>query len=221
MKRGKTDLRYYFRWPFILGGLLAVLAIVMLFVNTNAGIVLAIAAAVFLLAALILYLILRKKIEKDLIAYGENFSEAQRDLINNIDLPFVITNQSGDILRPSVAFQKQFLQKKKVKMLSNLFPGLENADFDEDSLLEVENEGRTYDFHITPFPEETAEQLSDLSDLKGTGLYIGYLTDKTDLLCYQKTLEDERPIVAVIYFVMTFVLSKVFGKVERRLKAGD
>ncbi|MBR5339402.1 MAG: DHH family phosphoesterase [Lachnospiraceae bacterium] len=200
MKRGKTDLRYYFRWPFILGGLLAVLAIVMLFVNTNAGIVLAIAAAVFLLAALILYLVLRKKIEKDLIAYGENFSEAQRELINNIDLPFVITNQSGDILRPSVAFQKQFLQKKKVKMLSNLFPGLENADFDEDSLLEVENEGRTYDFHITPFPEETAEQLSDLSDLKGTGLYIGYLTDKTDLLYYQKTLEDERPIVAVIYF---------------------
>ena len=28
-------------------------------------------------------------------------------------------------------------------------------------------------------------------------------------------------IVAVIYFVMTFVLSKTFGKVERRLKAGD
>ena len=54
MKRGKTDLRYYFRWPFVLGGLLAVLAIVMLFVNTNAGIMLAIAAAVFLLAALIL-----------------------------------------------------------------------------------------------------------------------------------------------------------------------
>ena len=37
----------------------------------------------------------------------------------------------------------------------------ESVDFDEDALLEVENEGRTYDFHVTPFPEETAEQGRD------------------------------------------------------------
>ena len=77
MKQGNTDLKYYFRWPFILGGLLAVLAIVMLFVNLNAGLWLAGAAAVFLLAALIIYLILRKKIENDLVNYGESFSKAQ------------------------------------------------------------------------------------------------------------------------------------------------
>ena len=199
MKRGNNELKYYFRWPLILGGLLAVLAIVMLFVDTNAGVLILIAAAVYGLTALIVYLVLRKKIEKDLIRFGESFTQAEQEILDNIDLPFVIMNQSGDILRASTAFREQFLAKK-VNLLSNLFPELENADFDEDKLLEVHYEDRTYDFHVTAFPEETAEKLSDLSDLRGTGIYMGYLDDKTDLLYYKKTLEDERPIVSVIYF---------------------
>ena len=199
MKQGNNELKYYFRWPFVLGGILAVLTIVMLFVNRNAGFLLGAATVVYALAALILYLVLRKKVERDLITFGESFTKAEQDILDNIDLPFVIMNQSGDILRASTAFTEQFLQKK-IRLLSNLFPETENADFDEDTLLEVHHGDRTYDFHVTAFPEETSEKLSEFSDLKGTSLYIGYLDDKTDLLYYKQTLEDERPAVAVIYF---------------------
>ena len=64
MKRGNNELKYYFRWPLILGGLLAVLAIVMLFVDTNAGVLILIAAAVYGLTALIVYLVLRRNVRR-------------------------------------------------------------------------------------------------------------------------------------------------------------
>ena len=123
MKRGNNELKYYFRWPLILGGLLAVLAIVMLFVDTNAGVLILIAAAVYGLTALIVYLVLRKKIEKDLIRFGESFTQAEQEILDNIDLPFVIMNQSGDLLRASTAFREQFLGRVAVQGQDHLRAG--------------------------------------------------------------------------------------------------
>ena len=200
MDEKKTNsLRLYFRWPVFLLIVLALLAAGGFFIEIRVGMALTLAAALYLIAMLVIYLIFRRTIRKRLVDFGASYAQAQNQLLRQVEVPFLLADESGEVLWANKTFRTLFNSKKRVGPLSTVFPELENADFKKVHKKQVSYNSRTYTLHCAPFRVESARDLGDLGDQSTPSLYNLYLIDDTDLLYYRTTLEEERIVMGQIY----------------------
>lgn len=183
-----------------MGAVLAAMALCTLFVNPTAALVLLIAALLYTLAALILWLVMRRKLEKRIAVFGVEFSASQRELFESIHIPVTLFDEAGNLVWYNDAFAEQVLDYKNQSILSNVFPSLENANYKKGILFTVVRGEHTYEMHSRPMSEEAVNSFNLVSDTQKDKLYLAYFLDKTELLKYQQELEDERAVVALIYF---------------------
>ena len=193
------SLRIYFRWPLFLLPVLLGLAVAGLFVDYRVAAAIGIAAVVYLLALLIIWLVFRKTIKKRLIDFGASYAQAQNQLLRQVEIPFALADSTGDVLWSNKTFRNVFNASKRSGLLSVLFPELENADFKKLHQTHVTHGERNYLLYCTPFRIESAKEIGELANEETTALYNLYLIDETDLLYYRETLREERAVMALIY----------------------
>ena len=174
--------------------------IVAYFVNVQMGYWMTGITAVFIIAALIIYLVTRKKLAKRLSEFGLNYFKLQENLFGEMDIPFALVGNGNELFWNNEKFAERFFAKKTSHTLVDLFPEIEGKDFTETTPNEVHFEDKTYELHTYPVEEDAVRELNRLSGNNVETLTVVYLLDETDLIYYRTTLENERCVIAVVFF---------------------
>ncbi len=200
METGKKDvLNLYFRWPFYLGILFAVLSAGAFFYDVKLAIGLLIGTALYGIAALVFYLVFRRKIHRRLRAYGPSFADTQNQMLRQIRIPFAMTNGAGEILWLNDEFRAAFPAVSEGTVLTRAFPELDTLRLKDGEDLHLAYEDRRYQMTAFRIGEDKAAGLDALGDPADRYAYNVYFLDETDLLAAQKTLEEERSVIGLIY----------------------
>ena len=94
MKKGKKDiLMLYLSWPFILGLVFLLAAVYGLIRDPKTGLLMLYAAAAYYLAAFVLWLLMRKKLNRRLVLFGASYAQVQNQLLRQVSIPFAMCEE--------------------------------------------------------------------------------------------------------------------------------
>lgn len=230
--RLKGQFRQYFRWLLYLNIFWVVITAFMFCVNFKAGLVLSIATFIFILICGGISFRYSRSIGKTLAEFGADFSQIQRQMIHELDIPYSLLDTKGNILWTNDAMNK-LLKEEKVrnKYVAGLFPEIK---FDELDLSEgvaevnITFEEKEYkvvfkEFKIKDGTEESelAEEIEDNADFINM-----YVFDETEVKLLKKQNTDEKLVTGLIYIdnydealqnVEDVRRTMIFALVERKI----
>ena len=202
MNEKKTSLlKRYFIWPLIGAALILAAGLAFLFVDVRTAAALLIAAAVYAAAALILYLICRKKIAARLVDFGAAYAQVQSQLFKKMDVPFAICSADGRLVWRNRCFGELFsVREKKEVLLSSVFPEMERDNLRSHREYQVVYGERCYRLITHPLDSGEEPELQVLAEGKDPASLLGlYLLDVTDLLYYKNKLQEDAPVLGLVY----------------------
>lgn len=194
-------LRTYYLWPFFVGIVILISAVTGVFLNREVGLWLLGFAALYYLATLIVYLIIRSRLERKIVEFGAGYAQVQNELLRRTSIPFALSDGEGELLWMNPAFKRTFFGKEKVEgRLSKLFPETSELEFKSLTEMHVAFGERRYAVHCSEVSMDTVEAFNDLSFGGDRDLILLYFQDETETLFYKKKMEDEAAVVALLYF---------------------
>ena len=126
MKRGlklKGMLRLYLKWPFFLSILFIIMDIQLFVINRRIGVIGAVYCVIFILITLILNFFGKKGIRRDLVQFAENYGKMQMNMIKEMDIPYAVLSEEGQLLWGNDKFLQVIVNKKAARRsITNIFP---------------------------------------------------------------------------------------------------
>lgn len=199
-KNEKNLLKLYFRWPLFLGFVLIGLCIAVLFIDPQVAIYLIIFTITYFVLAIAIYLAYRKKIRHALFVFEETRGKWAEHFIEKLEMPVAICNGEKEIYFGNKSFREIFNPGGKEIGLSQLFPEMENQDFDKKRTYSLPYEGRQYELEVRDSYEELPAEIQNLTDSEETKLYALHFLDVTEMLNLKQQLEDEKSVLAIVYW---------------------
>lgn len=204
-KEFSGSLRSYLNWPRLLIILLLTMNIVIYFINIQAAIVVSIFVIAYVAVSVLIYLHYKKHIMKDLVAFGSEYAQIQKQLLDEMAVPYAMIDESGSILWMNEAFQEvSQAGKKSYKNLAVMFSELDLGKLPKERgehKLHTVFEARNY--HVTIrhiLMKEVMHTASmRLDDIKSGEMYAVYLEDETEILESRQEIEDDRLVAGLIY----------------------
>ena len=193
----------YMQWPFFLT-LIAFLGTVAIFpVDRIAGFIALGISAVLLAASCFCYIFYRKRIMRELVSFGAEYAQVQKELLREMSVPYALIERNSRLLWKNYAFTELLGEEVRpgVHLLS-LFPEMTEAAFpngDSPTNLHLTLGNRKIRAEIRRvFLAGAVEELFS-EQSAASSLYALYLFDETEMISYQKQLQDQRPVVGLIY----------------------
>lgn len=126
MKRGlklKGMLRLYLKWPLFLSILFIIMDIQLFVINRRIGVIGAVYCVIFILITLILNFFGKKGIRRDLVQFAENYGKMQMNMIKEMDIPYAVLSEEGQLLWENDKFLRVIVNKKAARRsITNIFP---------------------------------------------------------------------------------------------------
>lgn len=126
MKRGlklKGMLRLYLKWPLFLSILFIIMDIQLFVINRRIGVIGAVYCVIFILITLILNFFGKKGIRRDLVQFAENYGKMQMNMIKEMDIPYAVLSEEGQLLWGNDKFLRVIVNKKAARRsITNIFP---------------------------------------------------------------------------------------------------
>lgn len=126
MKRGlklKGMLRLYLKWPLFLSILFIIMDIQLFVINRRIGVIGAVYCVIFILITLILNFFGKKGIRRDLVQFAENYGKMQMNMIKEMDIPYAVLSEEGQLLWGNNKFLQVIVNKKAARRsITNIFP---------------------------------------------------------------------------------------------------
>ncbi len=126
MKRGlklKGMLRLYLKWPLFLSILFIIMDIQLFVINRRIGVIGAVYCVIFILITLILNFFGKKGIRRDLVQFAENYGKMQMNMIKEMDIPYAVLSEEGQLLWGNDKFLQVIVNKKAARRsIANIFP---------------------------------------------------------------------------------------------------
>lgn len=126
MKRGlklKGMLRLYLKWPLFLSILFIIMDIQLFVINRRIGVIGAVYCVIFILITLILNFFGKKGIRRDLVHFAENYGKMQMSMIKEMDIPYAVLSEEGQLLWGNDKFLQVIVNKKAARRsITNIFP---------------------------------------------------------------------------------------------------
>lgn len=126
MKRGlklKGMLRLYLKWPLFLSILFIIMDIQLFVMNRRIGVIGAVYCVIFILITLILNFFGKKGIRRDLVQFAENYGKMQMNMIKEMDIPYAVLSEEGQLLWGNDKFLQVIVNKKAARRsITNIFP---------------------------------------------------------------------------------------------------
>ncbi|MBO6107872.1 MAG: DHH family phosphoesterase [Eubacterium sp.] len=203
----------YLRWPLLLGILLIVMTIHIYSINTEIGLYVTIYVGVYLVFALLVFLIRRRTVLRDLVNYAIRFNQVVKNIASGFDIPMCIIDSNHISIWDNDKFRETFASE-----LGRRF-GITEAisDFDT-SALPSDNGKAQFHFdvgdthyhaiiqsmHIDQITNENGKLERQLiSRAKKAGisgrLYIVFIFDETELVNIRQENYDQRLDVGLLY----------------------
>lgn len=202
------NLKTYLRWPLLLTLFFLVADIHLYFISRRAGIVGAVYVLGYLGIALILWMSGRKKLQRDLVQYAQNYASLQMKLMQEMSIPFAVLSVEGHLLWGNNDFIQVAVNKKAARRnIANIFPEV-TADRlpDEekpDRVIRVSAGENTYRavmrYVAAGVKEHHTEQMPMDQLINDQSLVVMFLYDETEVLELERSREEENLMVGLLY----------------------
>lgn len=199
----KTPFRLYIQWPLWLSIIWIPLLIVLYFVNLTAMLVALGFFVAFEIVAWILLYRYKKNIVNELVTFAADYSQTQKRMLKELEIPYAIADEKGMVLWQNKAFSDCIGDKKGKVSLAELFPGEDELlpRGEEDLLLHVTYEKRNYRLSVRRInnDEKAGEVTQGILSEEKSALFAVYLYDETEILYLNKQWTDNQLVAGLIY----------------------
>lgn len=194
----------FMQWPLLLSVFVLAANLAVAAVSPIAGCVMSGFTAVYLLIALWLFFYRRKKILAALVEFSAEYAWVQKQLLYDMAMPYAIADESGHLLWLNRAFSEIVHEEKSSrKSLNMLFPEVTREFLDgiEDAAsLHSSFDNRFYQLDIRRIcPDEGENRIGMDPSLTKETLLAVYLFDETQILTYEREIDNQRLVAGLIY----------------------
>lgn len=204
-KKVKGKIKQYLRIPLYWDLFWIIASVIAFCCNRNAGIFLLICTGVYIVVTAVLYIRMKPKLVQNLVNFGTQYGLIQRRMLNELELPYGLMDESGKILW-SNQMMNELMEEESVKNrnIIDIFPEFKTEFLQlEKEEYEFEIEHREKIFKVVlreiDFNETLENEEFPLVD-QGEGIVIAfYLFDETRIQELSKETRDERTVIANIY----------------------
>ena len=198
------------RWALILAILLAVFTVIEYTIDRRAGICATVFLGLYMLVVLIMFLIKRKTLVLELVRFGVNYSNVQRKLDQELEIPYAILDKTGCILWSDKKLLDMVGNKIRPRQdVTTLFPELTPEVFPGDEeQANVFLECNSMHYRVL-MKNLTIEGIRDdsrwgsdklrPSEASGETLVIAYFYDETEINTLKQALKDNEIVVGLLY----------------------
>ncbi|MGN0383621.1 MAG: DHH family phosphoesterase [Eubacterium sp.] len=200
-----SRLTAYIELPMILGIFMIIACIISFCINIKAGIAVAICMFIYYITSIGIYFFEKRRITAELVDFGTGYSQVQKQMLNEMNLPYGLLDREGRILWMNYAMKKLVGNKKvKYKHITEAFSTIKKSDIDVSEECNtfniVENE-RNYKIELEKFMVGGLVDDSDTKNIPEEQSYLiaMYMFDQTQMIQLIKENHDERLVAGLIY----------------------
>ncbi len=203
--RLKGQLKKYLQAFLLLGVGLALLTVIVYFVDITAGLLLTLFVILYFTVNLLLLYYNKPIILNELISFATQYGQIQKRLLKDLDLPHALLDDTGRIIWVNNAFEDVTYQDKSVKKLVHqVFPKVTRDKLPadrEESEVEITYDERNFLVRMKKIPLTEMVENSDIieaDDYQGFLIAL-YLFDETALKFALQENDDQSLAVGLIY----------------------
>ena len=200
----KNQLKAYLLWPLVMVGFMILANISVALIDRRAGA----AMGGFTFAGVILTIwllsIRRNQILSGLVDFAAESSDVQKELLEEMSVPYLITDAAGRILWTNRAFDEMVREDHSRSNISAYFPEL-TAEYLEETVGDVvahsEWDGHYYEIDMRPLRMDGALTLDLNIDSRAAGdkMFAMFLFDETRALVYEQEITNQKMVAGLIY----------------------
>ena len=201
----KGTLKLYLQASLYLGILMIFVTIAVWMIEYRAGMLMAGFTALYLLIIGILMFKNKPIIMNELVSFATEYGQIQRKLLRELELPYVLLDDSGKVMWTNKAFEALSHKKKGYnKSISTIFPELTldklPGEADE-TTLDISFEEREFQVRCHKVSLKDMAENSDIISSEGYNGYLiaVYLFDETALKLALRENDDQSLAVALLY----------------------
>jgi len=201
----KGSLRTYLQASLYLGILMVFVTIAIWFIEYRAGMLMAGFTVLYLSIIGILMFKNKPIIMNELVSFATEYGQIQRKLLRELELPYVLLDDSGRVMWTNKAFEALVHKKKGYnKSISTIFPELTQDKLpgeEDETTFELSFEEREFSIRCHKVSLKDMAENSDIISSEGYDGYLiaMYLFDETALKLALRENDDQSLAVALLY----------------------
>lgn len=208
--RLKGILKTYLRWPVLLSIFFAAMDVQLFIYNQKAGVIGFLYFLVYVLVCTLVFVTSRRRIQRELIRFAEDYGQMQMQIVENLTVPYAILSEEGHLLWGNEEFVKVIVNKKAARRnISNIFPEITEDSLPHDynlKIVHVKIKDRYYkaDMRLVVSENTTCadkeEPHNDISQIIEYNSIISlFLHDETDMMELEQKREEENLVAGLLY----------------------
>lgn len=225
--RGQLGL--YMQWPIFLAVLVIIMNAVVAFIDTGAALAMCGFSIVYVLLSILIYVFSRRRLMAGLVEFSADYAWIQKKLLSDLDIPYVVTDQSGRLLWMNDLFMEMARETRgRNRTLMAMFPEVTKEilrDVEETTSIHTMYGDRCYRMDLKLIPMEEIDPAEETDPMQEPGpmgsalpeertggaagrihsapatsdLIAVYLFDETELLRYRQEITDQKMVAGLIY----------------------
>ena len=192
--------------PIIVVVFILVAALGVIEVNPGLGYTILVGDVIYLIAAVLCYEYTEKMISKEFLAAGFEQSQIQKQILKELPVPYVMTDQDGTIIWHNEQFSEIVGQKITKKSITQIFPGLYKKVFPQNGQMKeycITHEEHKYHVECRNMVfknlEQTEGEIQEDKETQGDILQVFYFFDETQLIGYKEESRKKSLVAGLIY----------------------
>ena len=200
-------------WPLIMTACLVVVNVGIYFVDIRAGVMLTIFVLLFAAVTSAFYFLRRRNLMRDLTDFAVEYMGIQKQLLEEMDIPYAMLDDRGQVLWLNPAFQ-EIVGRRSDRKLKDIFPELKKKrvfPVYKAASYDVGYGERFYRLDLHPVHSDAQELLGEMEGAEATPvgqkpedegklkLVFACLYDETYRVEYERQIEQQKMVVGLIY----------------------
>jgi len=210
MKRGlklKGFMRTYLCIPLFLSILFLIMDIQIFLISHKAGYIGGIYWLVYVLVSSLIYFGSRRRIRRDLINFASNYGQMQVSMIKEMDIPYCVLSETGQLLWGNDKFLEVIVNKKAArKNIENIFPEITYGKLPktpESRVVHVQAQERYYrcvlNLVVNDSTGSTDEMLQFDQIIENKRIIAMCMYEETEVINLEKVRDAENLVVGLLY----------------------
>ncbi|MGI5989289.1 MAG: DHH family phosphoesterase [Lachnospiraceae bacterium] len=201
--RPSGRLRLYFIWLTVIGLFITGLTVYLLLQDVKAGLIMACLTAVYWGVYLYENIVFKPTFMRDLIEFSSNYAQVQKELLDELEIPYCLLDGDGDVLYLNNAMLDLTGKKKGFRQtISVIFPEITLELLPQDNEkaeVSMRFNERDYRAEMKRIPTERLTSDTKILQAEKDSVFIAlYLFDTTEINSYKQMTQDNRFVAALV-----------------------
>ena len=204
-EKRKKKLSSFFRIPLLLGIILAVITVLVYFIDWPVGVILTVYMAVYFVSLWLLYRNNSEILRREMVDFATQYGQVQKEILRTYDVPYALLDESARVLWMNDAFTDLAHGSVRYgRSITSLIPALRKEILpvgEKQIHVPVDLAGTDYTATIRRIPMEdmlTPNTMLDETIQQGALMSL-FLTDDTAARIAIREVDDQSVVIGFIY----------------------